>query len=1416
LTIEGDLSFNNNNSNNSISVENAASSLEHTIKLGGSVIGNRANSSLNMFFSEANTKGVLELINEGNQSLPNFSNNTTFYKIILNKGTDISSSFTILDEVGLPDISITAEHPVEIINGLLILDNNGIDIEIANSSTGDFYLPNTINDASSSGSGGLEVKDGLVRITGDNTGLILDGPLTLSGGDFDMSDCTSNGNNFIEYSATGEAKLEINNASSTLSIGSQIRRNFFSDAGILDLTITAGNLEIGACTEGDQRRGMLEIVNNFSSFTHTGGIITFLNQNGTNASASSPSLLLEPATSNLEGSTIVIDLDEANDVNFSINSNIELNDVIIQSRSTANASSEVVQIKTRPLTIAGSLTINDNVEFRSNGLDLTLKGDFTLNDNAFYSPGLNETFFDVANGQSTTLGGTNVAAVNFFDFDKKGAGTLNLDKDILVTGAELKIDAGILADNGNIIDFTGQQLTNSGIHSSSVNAVNAGIRFNGTDGQQILTTDSDGIFGNVSIDNADGVSTPDLGQEFRVNNQMTLTTGILDIGPALLIFGPTAELTNGIDAGTDLADFSETNQIQSNSSIIDFGVEKEYLPGTTVPFVFPVGEDNRYTPVKVDFLAAGGSSGTTSGSLRIRPRNAVAPIMLSEDQATQDGVLQYHWLINELGMDGFTANIIANYDDDVIGTDSENTYRGARAIFSDPTLEVENPFPGDGTDEVDDNTNLVTFPISNEDDFSGEYFAGDPNEIPDNFAALVYDNNSGDGLYSNPANYVEDTNGNGIIDVGETNRPTLLEEISGGVVRIADNATMTLDQNGVQFSRLIIPANGTLEIDGTNGHLLGQVSGSGTIRIVTDAPNSDASLPGGDYNTFFSSGSGGALEYTGTGNYDVLTGGINQVRSLTLNGSGVKTFVETDITIFEDLNLNEGTVVFPEDQTLTVGGNFNLTGASAEMSINGIIEVLGTMNLTTGSISGGTGAEITLRGDLTRAGATVNMTGANAGKLNLVGSSSQTVTGDFSGANSFANIEVNNTAPGIAIVVSGTLGVDENLILTDGIVATSQTDFRGVGPYDLSNLVSFSSTATFSGGSSASFIDGVVCKEDLDANTTFRFPTGDGSTYAPVIINEDLTGGSTWKARYIAENPQLNLNTVFTNLTSQTEVSDREYWVVQTNDSQTATIGLVYGTQSNVVVPNETTLVSLKDGDADGIDADDQWSDIGRGGLSSGANASGGEITANIASSFSANFYTVAGQTEAALPVELLNFYGEEDNGSVNLIWETASELDNDFFEVQHSINGKNFVEIGVVDGSGTTSDLMRYSFIHRTPHTGANYYRLKQFDFDGDFEIHRSILVSNDQLIIGLVGFIYPNPASADNIMLRVESGDNQTPLVVEVIGLEGKSYYRAQFAGALYIDQKIIIERPLTPGLYFVNLIQGENIKKVKLLIK
>jgi hypothetical protein len=94
----------------------------------------------------------------------------------------------------------------------------------------------------------------------------------------------------------------------------------------------------------------------------------------------------------------------------------------------------------------------------------------------------------------------------------------------------------------------------------------------------------------------------------------------------------------------------------------------------------------------------------------------------------------------------------------------------------------------------------------------------------------------------------------------------------------------------------------------------------------------------------------------------------------------------------------------------------------------------------------------------------------------------------------------------------------------------------------------------------------------------------------------------------------------------------------------------------------------------------------------------------------------------------------------VELAWVTATELNNDFFQIEHSRDGIQFHAVGKVKGQGTTTGVVVYSFLHRQPISGTNYYRLKQVDFDGAFE-YSDVVVAEINSRTGGVR-VYPNPA--------------------------------------------------------------------------
>ena len=152
------------------------------------------------------------------------------------------------------------------------------------------------------------------------------------------------------------------------------------------------------------------------------------------------------------------------------------------------------------------------------------------------------------------------------------------------------------------------------------------------------------------------------------------------------------------------------------------------------------------------------------------------------------------------------------------------------------------------------------------------------------------------------------------------------------------------------------------------------------------------------------------------------------------------------------------------------------------------------------------------------------------------------------------------------------------------------------------------------------------------------------------------------------------------------------------------------------------------------------------------------------ATSLGGNIYQFAGVTAIAnnlrftlgttdtnqtpLPVELLSFDAElMDNQHVKLNWQTASEINNDFFTIERSSNGNNWQEVNKIKGAGNSSSRLRYSDIDYNPYNGLSFYRLKQTDFDGQFEYSKIIsthIKNNEKSQVK----IYPNPSNNQIIL--------------------------------------------------------------------
>ncbi|MEM6801557.1 MAG: T9SS type A sorting domain-containing protein [Bacteroidota bacterium] len=175
-----------------------------------------------------------------------------------------------------------------------------------------------------------------------------------------------------------------------------------------------------------------------------------------------------------------------------------------------------------------------------------------------------------------------------------------------------------------------------------------------------------------------------------------------------------------------------------------------------------------------------------------------------------------------------------------------------------------------------------------------------------------------------------------------------------------------------------------------------------------------------------------------------------------------------------------------------------------------------------------------------------------------------------------------------------------------------------------------------------------------------------------------------------------------------------------------------------------------------------------------------------------------------AFPVEWTHFAARAVNGrSVELAWGTALEINNDYFQIEKSIDGQVFEQIARVEGAGTSGEKREYFYVDQKYVADKIYYRLKQVDKDGAFEYSKIEEVRLENSLLSELRFeISPNPA-LDEVQIKLldKAIGSYHILIVDAYG---KEVNRAAFdlENGLFSMEVT----GLSEGLYFASLI-GEN---------
>jgi len=168
--------------------------------------------------------------------------------------------------------------------------------------------------------------------------------------------------------------------------------------------------------------------------------------------------------------------------------------------------------------------------------------------------------------------------------------------------------------------------------------------------------------------------------------------------------------------------------------------------------------------------------------------------------------------------------------------------------------------------------------------------------------------------------------------------------------------------------------------------------------------------------------------------------------------------------------------------------------------------------------------------------------------------------------------------------------------------------------------------------------------------------------------------------------------------------------------------------------------------------------------------------------------------TEVPLPIELLNFIAYIQDNWVNLEWQTASELNNDYFTIEKSKTANNWIIVTTINGAGNSSNMLSYNTTDQTPYSGISYYRLKQTDFDGKYEYSAIRAVNLEQTTTEVI--IYPNPTN-NQITIQANKQELSHIKIYNTLGQDVTNRIK-QLSKS---DNKVVIDlNSLTSGLYTV----------------
>jgi hypothetical protein len=180
------------------------------------------------------------------------------------------------------------------------------------------------------------------------------------------------------------------------------------------------------------------------------------------------------------------------------------------------------------------------------------------------------------------------------------------------------------------------------------------------------------------------------------------------------------------------------------------------------------------------------------------------------------------------------------------------------------------------------------------------------------------------------------------------------------------------------------------------------------------------------------------------------------------------------------------------------------------------------------------------------------------------------------------------------------------------------------------------------------------------------------------------------------------------------------------------------------------------------------------------------------------------------LPIELIEFRVHNTDSAVLINWTTATEKNNDHFEIEKSTDGEHFYKILDVKGAGNSNTVIKYSAYDKSPFVGISYYRLKQVDYDGKHSYSDIQVLSRIGDDVAGLSRIRSNKS----VIAFVYTSDNDKPSELQLIDASGKAIFATSISGK-GATEATIPRTSIRSGLYILRLINNNKERDYKVIV-